>query len=263
MNLSIISGNIETYKRKVDNIGTHYMLVKIIISIVFGILGLAIGFPVFKLAKHQISVRDKQFPMLREDYPVDLLENKKSFAVFEICFFVTYFFSYFVLGENVVSLIFSLVLSTCCIDLSAVDLAIRRIPNQMLLIILIVGLANDIINPLIYGGSIKQNLVMSLIGIVVSFFIFYIPKLVGLYMGNGDVKLSAVFGFALGFVGYIQAMVVMAVISVLLLVVLIITKKGNGKTKTPMGPALSIGAVFTVLLPLLSNVIGDAPFSVL
>ena len=121
------------------------MLVKIIISIVFGILGLAIGFPVFKLAKHQISVRDKQFPMLREDYPVDLLESKKSFAVFEICFFVTYFFSYFVLGENVVSLIFSLVLSTCCIDLSAVDLAIRRIPNQMLLIILIAGLANDII----------------------------------------------------------------------------------------------------------------------
>mgnify|MGYP000538165946 CR=1 FL=1 len=233
------------------------MLVKIIISIVFGILGLAIGFPVFKLAKHQISVRDKQFPMLREDYPVDLLESKKSFAVFEICFFVTYFFSYFVLGENVVSLIFSLVLSTCCIDLSAVDLAIRRIPNQMLLIILIAGLANDIINPLIYGGSIKQNLVM------VSFLIFYIPKLVGLYMGNGDVKLSAVFGFALGFVGYIQAMVVMAVISVLLLIVLIITKKGNGKTKTPMGPALSIGAVLTVLLPLLSNVIGDAPFSVL
>ena len=165
------------------------MLVKIIISIVFGILGLAIGFPVFKLAKHQISVRDKQFPMLREDYPVDLLESKKSFAVFEICFFVTYFFSYFVLGENVVSLIFSLVLSTCCIDLSAVDLAIRRIPNQMLLIILIAGLANDIINPLIYGGSIKQNLVMSLIGIAVSFLIFYIPKLVGLYMGNGDVKL--------------------------------------------------------------------------
>ena len=224
---------------------------------------MAVGFPVFKLAKHQISVRDKQFPMLREDYPVDLLESKKSFAVFEICFFVTYFFSYFVLGENVVSLIFSLVLSTCCIDLSAVDLAIRRIPNQMLLIILIAGLANDIINPLIYGGSIKQNLVMSLIGIAVSFLIFYIPKLVGLYMGNGDVKLSAVFGFALGFVGYIQAMVVMAVISVLLLLVLIITKKGNGKTKTPMGPALSIGAVLTVLLPLLSNVIGDAPFSVL
>lgn len=127
----------------------------------------------------------------------------------------------------------------------------------------IAGLANDIINPLIYGGSIKQNLVMSLIGIAVSFLIFYIPKLVGLYMGNGDVKLSAVFGFALGFVGYIQAMVVMAVISVLLLLVLIITKKGNGKTKTPMGPALSIGAVLTVLLPLLSNVIGDAPFSVL
>ena len=42
----------------------------------------------------------------------------------------------------------------------------------MLLIILIAGLANDIINPLIYGGSIKQNLVMSLIGIAVSFLIF-------------------------------------------------------------------------------------------
>ena len=59
------------------------------------------------------------------------------------------------------------------------------------------------------------------------------------------------------------AVVVMAVISVVLLIVLLVTKKGNAKTKTPMGPALSIGAVFTVLLPLLSNVIGDAPFSVL
>lgn len=239
------------------------MLEKIIISTVFGILGLAVGFPMYKLAKHQISVRDKQFPMLREDYPVDLLDNKKSLAVFEICFFASYFFSYFVLGENVVSLIFSLVLATCCIDLSAVDLAIRRIPNQMLLIILVAGLANDIINPLIYGGSIKQNIVMSLVGIAVSFLIFYIPKLIGLYMGNGDIKLSAVIGFALGLVGYIQSMVVMAVISVLLLIVLLVTKKGNGKTKTPMGPALSFGAVFTVLVPLLSNVVGDAPFSVL
>lgn len=228
----------------------------IVISIAFAVAGLLVGYPMFKLAQHQVKVRDKQFPMLREDYPVDLLENKASLIVYELCFALTYGLSYLVHHENLVSVAFTIVLASCCIDLSAVDLAIRRVPNEMLLVILIAGLVNDIANPLIYDGKVGEKLLFSVIGLAISFFIFYIPKMFGLYMGNGDIKLSAVIGFALGLVGYVQAMVVMAIVSILLLIVLLATKKGGMKTKTPMGPALSVGTIATSLyiIPPLMNI---------
>lgn len=228
----------------------------ILISIAFAVVGLLVGVPLYMLSKHLVKVRDAKFPMLRNDYPVDLLNKRSSFIVFEICIAFIYGVTYFVHHNNCMSITFTLILASCCMVISAVDLAIRMVPNEMLLVILLAGLANDIINPLVYGGRVGEKLLLSVLGIVVSFFIFYIPKMFGLYMGNGDIKLSATIGFALGLVGYIQAMVVMALVSLVLLVILLATKKGGMKTKTPMGPALSIGAVVTALymIPQLLNV---------
>jgi prepilin signal peptidase PulO-like enzyme (type II secretory pathway) len=73
-------------------------------------------------------------------------------------------------------------------------------------------------------------------------------------MGNGDIKLSAVIGLALGVLGYVQAMVVMALITIVLLIVLKLTKKGGWKTQAPMGPMLSAGTLITILFPLMNSI---------
>ena len=49
---------------------------------------------------------------------------------------------------------------------------------------------------------------------------------------------------------YLQAALVMAVGLLVYLVYLIATKKGSLKTKSPMGPYLSLGVIVTVLFPM-------------
>ncbi len=134
-------------------------------------------------------------------------------------------------------------------------MAIRRIPNELLLILLISTLAYDIAEPIISKNyvDIKANLIYSLIGIVGGFILYLIPSKFGVYIGNGDIKLSAVIGFSLGIIGYIQAMLIMGAIMFVYLIVLLITKKGGLKTTAPMGPSLAIGAVVTLLFPILQE----------
>jgi prepilin signal peptidase PulO-like enzyme (type II secretory pathway)/uncharacterized protein YneF (UPF0154 family) len=231
------------------------MIDLLIISFLFALAGMAIGFALFQFAKKQIQVRIEQMPQLAEDYIPDLLNKKYALLIWELAFAISFFLSYLVLNENIVSLVFFLIMSCCCIGLSGVDLAIRRIPNEYLLVMLVAGIANVIANPLInQSGDLKQRIVFSVLGVVISFVVFALPKKIGLYMGNGDIKLSAVIGLALGVLGYVQAMVVMALITIVLLIVLKLTKKGGWKTQAPMGPMLSAGTLITILFPLMNSI---------
>lgn len=226
---------------------------QIILSFVFLILGLAVGFAFYQLAKHQIKVRCEKMPELAEKYNPGLLRKKWVFPVWEIAFALLYFLSYYILNENIISVIFSIIFVSCAINIIFIDLAIRRIPNELLAIVLIVSLICNIASPLVYGESLKNAAAMCVIGLVVGFVLFLLPQKFGIYIGSGDIKLSAVIGFALGAVGYLQAMVIMALIMLIYLLILLITKKGGMKTMAPMGPALSAGAIITVLFPILSN----------
>ncbi|NLP48075.1 MAG: prepilin peptidase [Clostridiales bacterium] len=135
------------------------------------------------------------------------------------------------------------------INIFAIDALIRKIPNELLLSILTVRLAFIIIQFIKNGFSIKL-LFMSALGMLVAFFVFSIPARLGAFMGAGDVKFAGVIGFAFGFYDFFQAMVFMAVLVLFYLAYLLITKKGNLKTATPMGPYLVIGLVLTMLFPL-------------
>lgn len=226
---------------------------EIIFSAVFIVLGLAVGFAFYKLAKHQIKVRCERMPELAEKYNPNFLQNKWVLPVWEILFALLYFLSYYIFKENIVSIIFSIIFISCSINIMFIDIAIRRIPNELLATLLICSLVCNIANPLIYNGNLKNQVVMCILGLVVGFVVFLLPQKLGIYIGSGDIKLSAVIGFSLGVLGYLQAMVIMAVIMVIYLLILLITKRGGLKTMAPMGPALSAGAVITVLLPILSN----------
>ncbi len=223
------------------------------IIVLFVALGLVIGFLFYILAKRQIKVRIEKIPSLADDYIPQLLNKKWVLPVWEIAFAGLYTASYFLFSDNIVSLIYSIIFISCSINIVFIDLAIRRIPNELLLTMLIVSLAKFIAEPLIYEGSIKQNLILAVVGIVCGFVLFSLPQKLGRYIGAGDIKLSAVIGFSLGVVGYLQAMIIMALIMLVYLVILLVTKKGNMKSFAPMGPALCVGSIISLLFPILSN----------
>lgn len=223
------------------------------IVFLFIALGLVIGFLFYILAKRQIKVRIEKIPSLADDYIPQLLNKKWVLPVWEIAFAGLYTASYFLFSDNIVSLIYSIIFISCSINIVFIDLAIRRIPNELLLTMLIVSLAKFIAEPLIYEGSIKQNLILAVVGIICGFVLFSLPQKLGRYIGAGDIKLSAVIGFSLGVVGYLQAMIIMALIMLVYLVILLVTKKGNLKSFAPMGPALCVGSIISLLFPILSN----------
>lgn len=128
--------------------------------------------------------------------------------------------------------------------LSAVDLAIRKIPNEMLALMIIARLFDLIIHRNL------TNLPRALLGLAAGYFFFTLPVLIGRSIGKGDAKLAAVIGFCIGIYGMLQSIAVMSLAIVTILALIMKKKRGSLKTKVAMGPYLSIGMVVSILFPL-------------
>jgi len=134
------------------------------------------------------------------------------------------------------------------LSLSAIDGKIRKIPNELLLALLILKVVS-----LLLDGQFPQ-IVPGLIGMAFGYILFLLPARLGISMGWGDIKLAAVAGFYLGIFGLFQAVMIMAGILGLYGLYLIVTKKGNLKSKVAIGPSLSLGMLATLLFPLAINI---------
>lgn len=225
---------------------------EVIKALILLITGLLVGFGFYKLALRQIKVRCEKLPYLAEDYSPDLLKPRAVIICWEIAFALLFALCAFVAG-NPLQIIYYLICISCIINISMVDLSIRRIPNELLLALLVSRLAYILLNWAVYHVNPKEELILSAIGIVCGFVLYTIPARFGTAIGSGDIKLSAVIGFLLGVVGYIQAMLIMAAIMLIYLIYLLATKKGNGKSYAPMGPALAAGALASLIYPALSG----------
>jgi len=135
------------------------------------------------------------------------------------------------------------------LSLSLVDAKIRKIPNQLLLALIVLRLIM-----LTYGTVFNdlsgQDWLMSALGLAFGWFLFSVPSAFGLMVGWGDVKFAAVGGFYLGIVGLVQALLVMSIIILIYGLVLVITKKGSFKSAVAYGPALSVGFIVALLFPI-------------
>lgn len=131
-----------------------------------------------------------------------------------------------------------------CLCLSAVDFSIRKIPNSLLLALILSRILFLALN------FTKEEMVQSLWGFGVACVIFTIPSLFKINVGAGDMKLAAITGLYLGINGFLQAMIVMALTIAIYGIYIIIRKLGNLKSKTAMGPYLAFGLISTLLFPL-------------
>jgi leader peptidase (prepilin peptidase)/N-methyltransferase len=92
-----------------------------------------------------------------------------------------------------------------------------------------------------------------LIGFAAGFMLFQVPAMLGISIGWGDVKYAGAAGFYLGLAGLFQAILIMAIGMGLYGIYLKITKKGNLKTRVPMGPYLSLGMMLAILIPIVNE----------
>lgn len=130
------------------------------------------------------------------------------------------------------------------ISIAVIDISIRKIPNELLIMLVALKLfaAFASLNP--------ASLLTAALGLAVGLVLFMVPLFIGVGVGWGDVKMAAAAGFCLGIAGILQATMVMAAVMACYLLFLVITKKGNRKTKAAMGPALSLGMMVALLFPL-------------
>jgi leader peptidase (prepilin peptidase)/N-methyltransferase len=139
----------------------------------------------------------------------------------------------------------NILLFSACLCIGIIDFKIKKIPNELLLLILsarVIFLATRLD---------KNEIVLSIIGFFAGFILFMIPSYFNMAIGGGDIKLAAVVGFALGAYGLLEVMIVMAIGLAFLAAYLLITKKGDLKTSAAMGPFISIGVIVTIIHPIL------------
>ncbi|NCA98079.1 MAG: hypothetical protein EOM70_01735 [Clostridia bacterium] len=142
--------------------------------------------------------------------------------------------------ESIVFFIYGIALVT----LSAVDLAIRKIPNETLLLLLLGRLVE-----LVFRFDIRQ-LGLSMAGLLAGYFLLAFVAGLGFPLGKGDIKLAAMIGFCLGAPGLFQSLAILGLFSAIYLLLYQLTKRDNLKLKIAMGPFLAIGMLFSYIYPL-------------
>jgi len=184
-------------------------------------------------------------------YIINYLINKRGFHTLKHNKLKAYFIIIFnglgwlstvaILGLNIRSIQVILVISICLV-LSIIDIEIRKIPNEIILLLFIMTVSFFLI-----GGSLNTAL-SHFIGFMVGMLIFIMPFLFKTIAGGGDIKYAAAMGFCLGYPNILRAILIMSGALFIWLIYLLLTKKGGLKTQLAMGAFMSIGFVTTLII---------------
>lgn len=148
--------------------------------------------------------------------------------------------------------IFKMVGALCVLSvISITDIALYKIPNACVLILLVLRIASIVPELFINDRSILQGLLNSCIaGIVSLIFLLFVSKITHGGIGLGDVKLFGAFGFLCGVNATVYTLVLSFLFSAIVSVVLLITKKKQLKDGLPMGPFIWFGFALSIILGL-------------
>ncbi len=139
---------------------------------------------------------------------------------------------------SLVSALFSTGLLT-----ALVDIQIRIVPNELLLVILILGLAFQSAQ-FGFAAIVPALLCMAAMMLLFS----TVAGFVGFdKVGAGDVKLAGTMGLALGYPAIVSGLVIMGAVFLLFTIVGLLAKKLTLKTMVPFAPFMMTGMVFALL----------------
>jgi leader peptidase (prepilin peptidase)/N-methyltransferase len=168
----------------------------------------------------------------------------KPYTKLGVCLLNALLWSFTVLRlENIKTAILLSSLFTFAILVTIIDIKIRIIPNELVLLMATAGVAFQALH---FGFSSLVVAVASMIGMVGSF--TAVAGLVGLCkVGAGDVKLAGAMGLVLGFPNIITALAVMSAAILIYSSVGFITKKLSLQSMVPFAPFMMFGTVFSLI----------------
>ena len=134
-----------------------------------------------------------------------------------------------------------LAIAVFSITISIIDIKTYRIPDILLLLLLIALLLNDFITGY---HSIVSHLLSAVIVFALFFAIFYFAR----GMGFGDVKYAAVLAYGLGLKGIYIAIAVAVISGLLFFLVRALFLGWNKKRKLAFAPFLSLGAIASIII---------------
>jgi prepilin signal peptidase PulO-like enzyme (type II secretory pathway) len=210
------------------------VIIKILVAIVYGV---ALGVVTIPLSK--------KLTLSRTDDPAKASPlNKASLKIITVVFGIAASAAIVFTADATDLLVRNLLLLIPIFSISVVDALVRKIPNPLLLVMLII----EAVYVIYHCVSTKSSdiFIKILVGFLVGMIVCFLPSLLKIPMGAGDIKYSAVIGICIFAMGYFQSMIFMGILIAIYLVYLKITKKGGLKTLVPMGPFLSAGTVISM-----------------
>ena len=139
-------------------------------------------------------------------------------------------------------------------SIAVVDSLVRKIPNPLLLYMIIV----QVIYLVYYSVTNDPQILLTAgFGFFVGFASCAFTTLLKVPVGNGDTKYCAVLGMCIYLQSFLQSMVLVGLIAIICLIYLKATKKGGIKTMIPLGPLISLATVISICFPYLPNFLAD------
>jgi len=214
------------------------------IILILTLLGAVFGLLARKAAEHMILFRSeapsKGFPIVSKKMAGSLMA---FFALLFAAVAQIFQASPMKIAENIV-------LFSVFILIAATDSAVKKIPNELLLLLILSRLCFI----LLAGGH--WNWRSSLVGCGMALVLFLLPSLLHINIGMGDIKYAAVLGFLYGTTCFLQIILIMSFSMGLYAIGLYARNTGTLKSAVPVGPFLSLGTVITGFFPLITLIKG-------
>lgn len=139
-------------------------------------------------------------------------------------------------------------LFTTAILIAIIDLRIRIVPNELLLVMALVGVSFQAVQ---FGFTAILTSILCMLAMII--FFSAVASFTGFdKVGAGDVKLAGVMGLALGYPNIITALVIMSAVFLLYSFVGLLIKKLTLKSILPFAPFMMTGMVIALTYTIFS-----------
>jgi leader peptidase (prepilin peptidase) / N-methyltransferase len=204
-------------------------------AIVVGLIGCVVGFFTPKIAYSITVYKQKQRNQQVEKHILDHWLIKVGAAI--INGMISGIYSYF--SESFLGIIFIIIFAVIAIIFSLIDWRIRIIPNELVLISIVLGLLYQLLE----NGLKSLGLALiCMVGLLAVFII--IGLIAGLdKIGAGDVKLIAVMGLVLGYPSIFAGLLVMSIALLIYIFGGMLAGKLTHVSMFPYAPFMMLGMI--------------------
>ena len=211
----------------------------IYLAVIFLLAGMALGLEVPDIAQRIVLYK------CRKKNSVTAKDSRYTTALLKLGLFILNGSAWCLSGllaEHFGAAILISFLFTTAILIAIIDLRIRIVPNELLLVMVAAGIAFQAVQ---FGHMAILTSILCMIAMIIFFTV--VAGIVGFdKVGAGDVKLAGAMGLALGYPNIITALIIMSAVFFIYTFTGLMLKKLTLKSMLPFAPFMMTGMVFAM-----------------